>query len=87
MFAIFSVAMHNPHFVERYTALRICIYKSDEVPHITLLLREGLPLPATAKSQKWRPFKAVAREEVRADLLKRIDVGNGHVFVQLDASQ
>ncbi len=66
--------------------LRICIYKSDEVPHLTLFLREGEPSPASAKRQKWRHFKAVAREEVRADLLKQIEIGNGHLFVQLGSA-
>lgn len=36
--------------------------------------------------QKWRHFKAVAREEVRADLLKQIEIGNGHLFVQLGSA-
>jgi hypothetical protein len=66
--------------------MRICIYKSDDTPETTLFVREGAPMPANAKKQKWRHFKAVTREEVRADLLMRIDVGNGFLFVQLGAS-
>jgi len=86
MFAFHHFAAHKNCVESGCISVRICIYKSDEVPHITLFLREGSPLPAGARSQKWRHFKAVAREEVRADLLKQIEVGNGHVFVQLSAT-
>ena len=63
--------------------MRICICKSDEAPETTLFLREGVPMPAHAKNQKWRHFKAVNPEEMRPDLLSRIDIGNGHLFVEL----
>jgi len=29
--------------------MRICIYKTDEAPELTLLLREGLPIPGDTK--------------------------------------
>jgi hypothetical protein len=64
--------------------MRICIYKTDEAPELTLLLREGLPIPANTKVRKWRRFKAVTRGEVRADLLTEID-GHGYFLVRLSA--
>lgn len=67
-------------------AMRICIYKSDDEPHLTLFLREGAPVPENARKHKWRHFKAVTRDEVRADLLKKIEVANGYLFVQLGSS-
>ncbi len=66
--------------------MRICIYKSDQEPDLTLFLREGVAVPANARNQKWRHFKAVTRDEVSADLLKKIEVANGSLFIQLGSS-
>ncbi|MGO8241824.1 hypothetical protein ACC806_37470, partial [Rhizobium ruizarguesonis] len=66
--------------------VRICIYKSDEAPEVTLFLREGVPVPAHPKGQKWRHVKAGVGEEVRADRLTQIEIGNGCLFVNLGAS-
>lgn len=63
--------------------MRISIYKSDDEPDLTLFLREGAPVPANARKHKWRHFKAVTRDEVGADLLKKFEVANGYLFVQL----
>jgi hypothetical protein len=63
--------------------MRICIYKADEAPELTLLLREGLPIPRNTSVRRWRPFKAVTRGEVRADLLTEID-GHGYFVVRLE---
>lgn len=65
--------------------MRICIYKSDDEPDLTLLLHEGAPVPANAGKQKWRHFKAVTRDEVSADLLKKIEVANGYLLIQLSS--
>lgn len=62
--------------------MRICIYKTDEAPELTLLLREGLPIPGNTKVRQWRHLKAVTRGEVRADLLTHID-GHGYLLVRL----
>jgi hypothetical protein len=64
--------------------MRICIYKTDEAPELTLLLREGLPIPGDTKVRKWTHFKAVTRGEVRTDLLTEID-GHGYFLVRLGA--
>lgn len=63
--------------------MRICIYKSYEMPDLTLLLREGVAIPSTAERQNWKHFKSVTQAEVRADLLTQIEAGNGCVFVRL----
>jgi hypothetical protein len=66
--------------------MRICIYKSDDQPDETLFLREDVPVPANARKQKWRHFKAVTRDEIGADLLKKIEAANGCLFIQLSSS-
>ncbi|MGO7731310.1 hypothetical protein [Rhizobium johnstonii] len=86
MFAIPRFAVHNICCQQGCEPVRICIYKSDEAPEVTLFLREGVPVPAHPKSQKWRHIKAVVGEEVRADLLTQIEIGNGCLFVNLGAS-
>ncbi|MDQ0322931.1 hypothetical protein QO002_005137 [Pararhizobium capsulatum DSM 1112] len=63
--------------------MRIRIYKSYEMPDLTLLLREGIAIPATAEKQKWEHFKSVMQAELKADLLSKIEAGNGCVFVRL----
>jgi hypothetical protein len=65
--------------------MRICIYKTDEAPEWTLLLREGSPMPPATKPRKWTHLKVVTRGEVRADLLNEID-GQGYFLVRLGAS-
>jgi hypothetical protein len=64
--------------------MRICIYKSDIAPELTLLLREGLPVPLDIKIDKWTKIKVVTDGEMRADLLTQI-VGAGHALVRLGA--
>lgn len=66
--------------------MRICIYKSYEMPDLTLLLREGVAIPATAEKQKWEHFKSVMPAELKADLLTKVEDGNGCVFVRLGGS-
>jgi hypothetical protein len=64
--------------------MRICIYKTDEAPEWTLLLREGLPIPLDTKPRKWKHLKVVTRGEVRADVLSEID-GHGFFLVKFVA--
>lgn len=66
--------------------MRICIYKSDQEPDLTLFLREGVELPVNARKQRWRHIKAVTRKELSPDLLKKIDVANGSLLIQLGSS-
>jgi hypothetical protein len=56
------------------------------MPDLTLLLREGVAIPAPAKKQKWKHFKSVMPAELKVDLLTKIDAGNGCVFVRLGGS-
>jgi hypothetical protein len=65
--------------------MRICIYKTDEAPELTLLLREGSPISLDTKPRKWKHLKVVTRGEVRADLLSEID-GHGYFVVRLGTS-
>ena len=65
-------------------AMRICIYKSESAPELTLLLREGLPVPLDTKIDKWTKIKVVTDREMRADLLIQIG-GAGYAFVRLGA--
>jgi hypothetical protein len=64
--------------------MRICIYKSDRAPELTLLLREGLPVPLDTKIDKWTKIKVVTDGEMRADLLIQIG-GAGYALVRLGA--
>ncbi|KAA0685944.1 hypothetical protein DTW90_34715 [Neorhizobium sp. P12A] len=64
--------------------MRICIYKSEKAPDLTLLLREGLPLPLDTKIDKWTKIKVVTDGEMRADLLIEIG-GTGYAVVRLGA--
>ncbi|MBB3354639.1 hypothetical protein FHT70_004592 [Rhizobium sp. BK049] len=64
--------------------MRICIYKSERAPELTLLLREGLPLPLDTKVDKWTKIKVVTDREMRADLLIQIG-GVGYALVRLGA--
>lgn len=65
-------------------AMRICIYKSERAPELTLLLQEGLPLPLDTKIDKWTKIKVVTDREMRADLLIQIG-GAGYALVRLGA--
>ncbi|MDR6670269.1 hypothetical protein [Rhizobium sp. 1399] len=85
MFAIIDIAAHNILHCKTGAAMRICIYKSDDEPDVTLFLREGKAIPANATKQKWRHFKAVTRDEVSADLLKKIEGANGSLFIHLSS--
>lgn len=67
--------------------MRICIYKSYEMPDVTLLLREGVPIPSAAEKQNWERFKIVMQAEVKPDLLTQIEAGNGCVFVRLGTTR
>jgi hypothetical protein len=64
--------------------MRICIYKTDGAPDLTLLLREGLPLPPIVDVRSWTKFKTVTEREIREDLLSQID-GTGYSLVRLEA--
>jgi hypothetical protein len=66
--------------------MRICIYKSDRAPELTLLLREGLPVPLDTKIEKWTKIKVVTDGEMRADLLIQIG-GPGYLVVRLGATR
>jgi len=68
----------------RFGAMRICIYKSEGAPELTLMLREGLPLPFDTKRDKWTKIKVVTDGEMRADLLIEIG-GAGYALVRLGA--
>jgi hypothetical protein len=62
--------------------MRICIYKADESPDLTLLLREGTTMPDDAKDVNWIQFKIVTRGEMRGDLLAKLEP-TGHCVVEL----
>lgn len=64
--------------------MRICIYKSDRAPELTLMLREGLPFPLDTAVDKWTKIKVVTDREMRADLLIEIG-GAGYLLVRLGA--
>jgi hypothetical protein len=64
--------------------MRVGIYKSDDAPDLTLLLREGLPLPVSVSRRKWQQVKVVTDGEIRADLLTEVE-GNGYVVVEMGA--
>ncbi|TWB49164.1 hypothetical protein FBZ98_107197 [Rhizobium sp. ERR 922] len=66
--------------------MRICIYKSERAPELTLLLREGLPLPHDTKIDKWTKIKVVTDREMRSDLLIEIG-GAGYALVRLGATR
>jgi len=66
--------------------MRICIYKSERAPELTLLLREGLPLPPDTRIDKWMKIKVVTDGEMRADLLIEIG-GAGYALVRLGAAK
>ncbi|TGE93247.1 hypothetical protein C9417_26360 [Rhizobium sp. SEMIA 4088] len=70
----------------RFRAMRICIYKSERAPELTLLLREGLPIPLDTKIDEWTKIKAVTDREIRADLLIEIG-GAGYALVRLHATR
>ncbi|RSB85936.1 hypothetical protein EFD55_03345 [Rhizobium pisi] len=62
--------------------MRICIYKSERAPELTLLLREGLPVPFDTTIDKWTKIKVVTDREMRADLLIQMG-GAGYALVRL----
>jgi len=66
--------------------MRICIYKSEQAPELTLLLREGLPFPRDTKIDRWTKIKVVTDGEMRADLLVEIG-GSGYALVELGADR
>jgi hypothetical protein len=61
--------------------MRICIYKTDESPDLTLLLHEGATMPGDAEDANWIQFKIVTRGELRGDLLAKMEP-TGHCVVQ-----
>jgi len=63
--------------------MRICIYRSDGAPDLTLLLREGSPLPPIIDVRSWTKFKTVTEGEISEDLLSQID-GPGYSLVRLE---
>ena len=81
-----NAAQYNCHKSAQFRcrAMRICIYKSERVPELTLLLREGLPVPVDTKIDKWTKIKVVTDREMRADLLIQIG-GAGYALVRLGA--
>lgn len=62
--------------------MRICIYKSERAPELTLMLREGLPLPPDTRIDNWTKIKVVTDGEMRADLLIEIGAA-GYALVRL----
>jgi hypothetical protein len=64
--------------------MRVGIFKSDDAPNLTLLLKEGFPLPVSVAGEKWQQVKVVTYGEVRADLLAEIR-GNGYFFGEMGA--
>lgn len=55
--------------------MRVCIYKTDDAPDLTLFLREGLTLPHEARDQNWLPLKTVTKGELSADLAVKMAQG------------
>jgi hypothetical protein len=64
--------------------MRICIYKTDDAPELTLLSQQGSSIPVDTKPRKWKYLKVVTRGEVRADLLSETD-GHGYFLARLRA--
>ena len=61
--------------------MRVGIYKTDDAPDLTLLLREGSPPPMSVPKGKWRQVKVVTDGEVRADLLTEVKT-SGYFIVR-----
>jgi hypothetical protein len=66
---------------QKVKSMRICIYKTDESPDLTLLLREGVTMPGDAEDANWIQFKIVTPGELRGDLLAKMEP-TGHCIVQ-----
>ncbi|AHG49114.1 hypothetical protein RLEG12_09235 (plasmid) [Rhizobium leguminosarum bv. trifolii CB782] len=66
--------------------MRVCIYKSERAPELTLMLREGLPLPLDTKIDRWTKIKVVTGGEMRADLLIQVG-GVGYALVRFGATR
>ena len=52
--------------------MRICIYKTDEAPDLTLFLREGLSIPNDTWDRNWVPLKTITHGELGIDRVERI---------------
>jgi len=64
------------------TQMRVCIYKADEAPDLTLFLREGLAIPGGTEEINWTQFKTVTQGELKGDLLARMEL-SGYCLVRL----
>ena len=84
--AIANVAAHyaNIRRSRGGAFLRICIDKSENVPELTLLTREGLPVSVHVTGQGWTKIKVVTDGEMRTDLL--VQMGDaGYSVVKLSS--
>lgn len=52
--------------------MRVCIYKTDDAPDLTLFLKEGLAFPGDKRDQNWLPLKTVTGGEVRTDIMSKL---------------
>lgn len=53
--------------------MRVCIYKTDNAPDLTLFLHEGMAIPSEERDQNWVPLKTVTPGELRADISSRME--------------
>ena len=61
--------------------MRVCIYKTDEAPDLTMFLREGYAMPSTEEAN-WTQIKAVTQGEVSDEFLTKMQ-RTGHCVVRL----
>lgn len=61
--------------------MRVCIYKTDEAPDLTMFLREGYAMPCTEESS-WTQLKTITRGEVSDEFLAQMQ-RTGHCVVRL----
>jgi hypothetical protein len=61
--------------------MRVCIYKTDEAPELTMFLREGYAMPSTEETN-WTQIKAVTPGEVSDEFLTQME-RTGHCVVRL----
>lgn len=52
--------------------MRICIYKTDEAPDLTLFLQQGLSIPSDTRDRQWVLLKTITRGELGVDRAERI---------------
>lgn len=56
----------------RLLRMRVCIYKTDDAPDLTLFLREGLAFPSDRRDHDWFPLKTVTQSELRIDIPEKM---------------